>query len=219
MVHQRSPISRGSVAPRFVEKKTVEEKHASLLDLKRDRPTGRDVECDLADAVVFVIVGLAARLVKGVAVASRHHPKASVLYRRVVNRHPRACEASILCWDVSLVLMPRLPRKAWRLDEQHALHAFHVGTDQATQGPDDSWMRKETLHDRAQFVRLMDAKVFAQAFILGRGFAERHDALDRVLSPEDLSRLATKDFDVFVRYRLRQRKVSVLTIELDLRRG
>ena len=107
---------------------------------------------DLARAVEPHVVVRALRPEDSMLVRPGDHPETAVLDGGVVDGDPDSGQRPVARGDEELVLMPRLPRLARRLNKQHGLHALDVRPDRLLQALHDNGMEQYVVDDLRQLV-------------------------------------------------------------------
>src|SRR5579871_925991 len=199
VVHQATPVSGvGIVRQRAVQQVAVEEDDRARLDFDRHRLSlGVREVLSLLAAVEAPVVVMLQPVEDSRRGRARDDPEAAVLDGGVVHRDPGACQRAVAGGNVDLVLVPGLAGLARRFDEEHRLHALHVGADHVGQHLGDSRVAQVTLHERRNLVREVDAQVAPHRVVVRLARRAGEEAVDVAsLALADGGRLVLELFDL-----------------------
>ena len=162
-----------------MEEVAVEKHDRAGLDLDGDR-----VGVGVGEAAAFlgaVETAVAVPLLvpeDAVFVGAGDDPEAAVFDGGAVEGDPAADEGAVAGGDVVFVLVPGLAGFSGGLDEEHRLHAFHVGADDGGEDLERGRVEERGLQRRGDLVGKMDAEKLFQHLVVGEGVGEGLGVLD-----------------------------------------
>ena len=146
------------------------------------------------------------RVQVAIAVRARHHPQAAVFDGGIVHGDPGAAERAVARRDIDFVLVPGLPLKRGRLNEQHRLHAFdaaipvgHVGRNDLAEDAANLGVLDIFERDRADVMWLMDAENSPQHFVVAHRRGQSAQRFAGVAAAREINRVVAQLLDFFGR--------------------